>query len=109
MGTDQRRRPGAKAATSGEASQTSQWRRRNVFSLHQDLKPLSHPFGVDQRLELQSGFRALRFGLPFIVEVGKFISLPQRQKKGCLWGESGGLQAGPFSPGFEGLEIAVRR
>jgi hypothetical protein len=39
---------------------------------------------MDQRLQLQPRFRALGLGLSFVVEVGKFVSLPQRQEKRCL-------------------------
>src|SRR5438105_15689590 len=67
-----------------DAHQTGQLRGADPLSLHQHLEPFPHPFGMDQRLELQPRFRALRLGLSVIVEVGKFISLAERQQKGRL-------------------------
>ncbi len=55
-----------------------------TFSLDKDLESFPHAFGVDQRLELQPRFRALRLALSFIVQVREFILLPQREEKCCL-------------------------
>jgi hypothetical protein len=57
---------------------TRQWRGIHAFLLDQHLESLSHAFGMNERLELQPSFRAFRLGLAFIVEVGKFVSLPER-------------------------------
>src|SRR6267143_2664902 len=61
-----------------------QWPGYTTFSLDKDLESLPHPFRVDQRLKLQARFRAVRLGLSLIVEVRKFISLPERQQKSRL-------------------------
>jgi hypothetical protein len=47
-----------------------------TFSLDKDLEALTHPFGVDQCLELQPRPGAFAFSLPLIVEVREFIPLP---------------------------------
>src|ERR1700674_854243 len=54
---------------------------RHSLLLDEHLEPFSHPFGVDQRLELQTRFCALGLALSFIVQVCKFISLSERQQK----------------------------
>src|SRR5258708_39049573 len=64
--------------------ETSQLRSTYALSLEQDLESFAHSFGVDQRLKLQPRFRALGLGLPLIVKVRKFISLPERHQKGSL-------------------------
>src|SRR6266403_4501087 len=61
-----------------------QWPGYTTFSLDKDLESLAHPFRVDQRLKLQPRLRALRLGLSLIVDVRKFISLPERQQKSRL-------------------------
>src|SRR5258708_6899576 len=64
-----------------DSRETCQWRGHHTFLLDKDLESLTHTFVMDQRLQLQPRFRALRLTLSFIVEVGKFISLPQRDEK----------------------------
>src|SRR6266403_60989 len=81
---------------------------RRSLLLDEHLEPFSHPFGVDQRLELQPRFCALGLTLSFIVPVCKFISLPERQQKCRLRCEPGSLQPGSLAPSFERGEIDVR-
>src|SRR6266481_3828963 len=67
-----------------ESYEPSQLRSTYALSLEQDLESFAHSFGVDQRLKLQPRFRTLCLGLPLIVKVRKFISLPERHQKGSL-------------------------
>src|SRR6267143_3459426 len=68
------------------SSQTCQRRTNHAFSLDKNLESLSHPFGMDQRLELQARAHAVRLGLSLLVQVRKFISLPEREQKSRLRG-----------------------
>src|SRR5207249_11070019 len=68
----------------------------------------SHPFGMDQRLELKPRARAVRLGLPGIVKVRKFIFLPEREQESRLGGETCRFEARSFSPGLQRSEIDVR-
>src|SRR6266403_3973792 len=88
--------------------QTGEPRPRHSLLLDEHLEPFSHPFGVDQRLELQPRFCALGLTLSFIVQVREFISLPERQQKRRLRCEPGSLQPGSLAPSFERGEIDMR-
>src|SRR5713226_1523731 len=92
-----------------DSYETCQWRGRHTFSLDKDLESLAHPFRVDQRLELQPCFRAFRLRLALIIEVRKFISLPEPKQKCRLRSEARRFKARSFSPQFERREIRVRR
>src|SRR5260370_38485320 len=63
---------------------------------------------MDQRLELQARFRALGLALSFIVEVGEFICLPERQQKSRRRSEPRCLQARSPTPGFTRRKIHRR-
>src|SRR5437588_1202404 len=78
------------------------------LSLQQRLEPLAHAFGMDKCLQLQPGANLLRFALPRVVQVGKFVAFPQSQQKGGLRSKLPGFQPRPLPPGFERREIHVR-
>src|SRR5260370_17262176 len=85
--------------------QSCEPRPRNSLLLDEHLEPFPHAFGMDQCLELQPRFRALGLALSFVIEIGKFISLPQRQQKSRLRIEPRGLQARSPTPAFERPEL----
>src|SRR5882724_9362907 len=88
--------------------QTGELCSRHSLSLDEHLEPFSHPFGVDQRLELQPRANTVRLGFALIVEVREFISLAEREQKCRLRCEPGSLQPGSLAPDFESGEIHVR-
>ena len=55
-----------------------------TFSLDKDLESFAHAFRVNQRLKLQPRAHAVRFGLSFIIQVRKFISLAESEQKSRL-------------------------
>src|SRR5882724_7676013 len=81
---------------------------RHFLLLDEHLEPFSHPFGVDQRLELQPRANTVRLALSFLAEVREFISLAEREQKCRLRCEPGSLQPGSLAPDFESGEIHVR-
>src|SRR5882724_3358265 len=88
--------------------QTGELCSRHSLSLDEHLEPFSHPFGVDQRLELQPRANTVRLGFALIVEVREFISLAEREQKCRLRCEPGSLQPRSLAPDFESGEIHVR-
>src|SRR5882762_6423435 len=96
------------ASLSSDACEPYQWRVRHPFSLDQDLEPLAHALGMDERLELQACANTFRLALPLIVKVCEFIALPERQQECGLRREPGSFKTRSLAPSFERGEIDVR-
>src|SRR2546425_424337 len=79
-----------------------------AFLLKENLKTFTHTFRVNERLELEACPNPLRFGLPFVIEIGELIFLPKREQKRGLRSEANSFKARSFSPHFESGEIDVR-
>jgi hypothetical protein len=94
---------------SSEGSQAGEARGGDTLLLDEDVEALAHAFREDEGFEPEAGPDAVCLAVTLVIEIGKIVSLPERQKKSGLCDETEGFKPVALTPEAQCREINVRR